>query len=45
MLNWPDWNKLYANGQCLYFGVPFSDEQWKAIDGAKTESEKNELIL
>ena len=44
MLNWPDWNKLYANGQCLYFGVPFSDEQWKAIDGAKNESEKNELI-
>ena len=44
MLNWPDWNKLYANGQCLYFWVPFSDEQWKAIDGAKNESDKNDLI-
>lgn len=44
MLNWPDWNKLYANWQCLYFWVPFSDEQWKAIDWAKNDSEKNELI-
>ena len=44
MLNWPDWNKLYANWQCLYFWVPFSDEQWKAIDWAKNESEKNEII-
>ena len=44
MLNWPDWNKLYANWQCLYFWVPFSDEQWKAIDWAKSDSEKNELI-
>lgn len=44
MLNWPDWNKLYANWQCLYFWVPFSDEQWKAIDWAANDAEKNELI-
>ena len=44
MLNWPDWNKLYANGQCLYFWVPFSDEQWDAINWATNESDKNELI-
>jgi hypothetical protein len=44
MLNWPDWNKLYANWQCLYFWVPFSDEQWKAIDWATNDADKNELI-
>ena len=44
MLNWPDWNKLYANGQCLYYGVPFSDEQWAKLDTAKTKAEKDSLI-
>lgn len=44
MLVWPDWNKLYAKGQCLYFGVAFSDAQWAEINNAKTESEKNEII-
>ena len=44
MLNWPDWNKLYANWQCLYFWVPFSDEQWQALDNAANESDKNDLV-
>lgn len=44
MLNWPDWNKLYANWQCLYFWVPFSDEQWKALDNAANESDRNDLV-
>ncbi len=44
MLMWPDWNKLYANGQCLYFGVPFSDEQWEQLNKAKTQADKDELI-
>ena len=43
MLNWPDWNKLYANWQCLYFWVPFTDEQWGQLEKAN-ESEKAELI-
>ena len=44
MLMWPDWNKLYANGQCLYFGVPFTDEQWASLNNAKSKSEKEELV-
>lgn len=44
MLMWPDWNKLYANGQCLYFGVPFSDEQWNQLNAAKAQSDKDELV-
>lgn len=44
MLTWPDWNKLYAKGQCLYYGVPFSDEQWAELDTAKTKAEKDSLI-
>ena len=43
MLMWPDWNKLYANGQCLYFGVPFSDDQWAELNKA-SDAEKKELI-
>ena len=43
MLMWPDWNKLYANWQCLYFWVPFSDEQRKLLNQAN-EVKKNELI-
>lgn len=44
MLTWPDWNKLYAKWQCLYYGVPFSDEQWAKLDTAKTKAEKDSLI-
>ena len=44
MLMWPDWNKLYANGQCLYFGVPFSDEQWNQLNAAKSQSDKDALV-
>ena len=44
MLMWPDWNKLYANGQCLYFGVPFSDEQWQQLNDAKAQSDKDALV-
>ena len=44
MLMWPDWNKLYANWQCLYFGVAFSDEQWEQLNAAKTQADKDELI-
>lgn len=44
ILTWPDWNKLYAKWQCLYYGVPFSDEQWAKLDTAKTKAEKDSLI-
>lgn len=44
MQTWPDWNKLYANGQCLYYGVAFSDEQWTALDNAKNETERDSLV-
>lgn len=44
MLRWPDWNKLYAKWQCLYFGVPFSDDQWDELNKAKSEDKRNELI-
>ena len=45
MQTWPDWNKLYANWQCLYYGVAFSDEQWTALDNAKNETERNDLVI
>ena len=44
MLAWPDWAKLYAEGNCLYYGVPFSDEQWAALDAAKSPAEREELL-
>ena len=44
MLTWPDWNKLYSKGQCLYYWVPFSDEQWAKLDATKTQAEKDSLI-
>lgn len=44
MLAWPDWAKLYAEGNCLYYGEPFSDEQWRILDNAKSEAERGELL-
>lgn len=44
MLMWPDWNKLYAKWDCLYFGVPFSDEQWVALNGAKSPTDREALV-
>jgi len=44
MLVWPDWNKLYAKWQCLYFWVPFTDEQWSKLNACKTQVEKDKLI-
>ena len=44
MLVWPDWNKLYAKGQCLYYWVPFSDEQWAELNAQTSEAKKEELI-
>ena len=44
MQTWPDWNKLYAKGQCLYYGVAFSDEQWEALNNAKNEVERDNLV-
>lgn len=44
MLIWPDWNKLYANGQCLYFWVPFTDDQWNQLNAAKSQADKDVLI-
>jgi len=44
MLAWPDWAKLYGEGNCLYYGVPFSDEQWKILDAAKSPAEREELL-
>lgn len=41
---WPDWTKLYAAGNCLHYGVPFSDEQWTALNNAKNEAERNTLV-
>ena len=44
MLIWPDWNKLYAKWDCLYYWEPRSDEQWKALNEAKSVEEKEALI-
>ena len=44
MQMWPDWNKLYAKWECLYYWVAFSDEQWKALDNAKNESDREDLV-
>ena len=44
MLMWPDWNKLYAAWDCLYYGEPFSDEQWEALNNAKSTAEREELV-
>lgn len=44
MQTWPDWNKLYAKGQCLYYGVAFSDEQWEALNAAKSEADRDALV-
>lgn len=44
MMIWPDWTKLYDKGQCLAYGVPFSDEQQAQIDWAETQVEKEELV-
>ena len=44
MQTWPDWNKLYAKGQCLYYWVAFSDEQWEALNAAKSEAERDNLV-
>lgn len=44
MLAWPDWAKLYGEWNCLYYGVPFSDEQWKILDNAKSPAEREELL-
>lgn len=40
----PDWNKLYAKWDCLYYGVAFSDEQWTALNGAKSVAERDALV-
>ena len=44
MMIWPDWTKLYDKGQCLAYGVPFSDEQQTQIDEAETQAEKEALV-
>ena len=44
MQTWPDWNKLYAKGQCLYYWVPFSDEQWAALMMSKNEADRDALV-
>ena len=44
MLIWPDWNKLYVEWKCLYYWEAWSDEQWKALDGAKTKEERDALV-
>ena len=44
MQTWPDWNKLYAKWQCLYYGVAFSDEQWAALNAAKNEADRDALV-
>ena len=44
MQTWPDWNKLYAKGQCLYYGVAFSDEQWDALNAAKNDADRDALV-
>lgn len=41
---WPDWNKLFAEWNCLYYGVPFSDAQRDALNNAKTEVEREQLV-
>ena len=44
MITWPDWNKLYAEWNCLYYWEPRSDEQWKALDNAKTKEDREALV-
>jgi hypothetical protein len=44
MLAWPDWNKLYAAWNCLYYWEPRSDEQWEALDNAKSVVEREALV-
>ena len=44
MLAWPDWNKLYADWNCLYYGVPFSDEQWEKINKAESVADREQLV-
>lgn len=44
MLAWPDWNKLYAEGNCLYYGVAFSDEQWAKLEKAENPADREKLV-
>lgn len=44
MLIWPDWNKLYAKWDCLYYGEAWSDEQWEALNNAKTKEDREALV-
>lgn len=44
MLAWPDWNKLYAEWNCLYYGVAFSDEQWAKLEKAESPADREKLV-
>jgi hypothetical protein len=44
MLVWPDWNTLYAQWNCLYYGVPFTDDQWKQLDAAANKAAREKLV-
>lgn len=44
MLIWPDWNKLYADWNCLYYWVPFSDEQWRELDKMTNTADRENLV-
>ena len=44
MLAWPDWNKLYAEWNCLYYGVAFSDEQWAKLEKAESKEDREKLV-
>lgn len=44
MLAWPDWNKLYADWNCLYYWVPFTDEQRKELNKATNPADRENLV-
>lgn len=44
MLAWPDWNKLYAEWNCLYYGVAFSDKQWAKLEKAESKEDREKLV-
>ncbi|PZM87355.1 MAG: hypothetical protein DLD55_01755 [candidate division SR1 bacterium] len=40
----PNWQKLYDEGKCLYYGVPFNDEQMEELDAATSQLKREALI-
>ena len=41
---WPNRTKLYDEGRCLYYGVPFNDEQVEALSNEPNQFKKEKMI-